>query len=127
MTEEQRTILVVDDEETVRNLLQRVLKEAGYDVITVASGHKALDKVSQCDVSLVLLDVKMPGLDGFQVLERIRKTSNVPVIMLTAIGEVTSVRDSLALGADDYIRKPFKKRELLARIQAKLRRATTDL
>ena len=67
----------------------------------------------------------MPGLDGFQVLERIRKTSNVSVIMLTAIGEVTSVRDSLALGADDYIRKPFKKEELLARIQAKLRRTKT--
>jgi len=125
LTEEQRTILVVDDEEMVRSLLQRTLEEAGYDVITAANGQEALDKVSQLDVSLVLLDVKMPGLDGFQVLERIRKTSSVPVIMLTAIRDVHTVRDSLDLGADDYIGKSFKKGELLARIQAKLRRAET--
>ena len=122
MTEEQRRILVVDDEETVRNLLQRTLEEAGYDVITAANGQEALDKVSQFNISLMLLDIKMPGLSGFEVLERIRQHSNVPVIMLTAIGDVTKVRDSLALGADDYIRKPFKRGELLARIKAKLRR-----
>ena len=127
MTEEQRTILVVDDEEIVRSLLQRTLEEAGYDVITAVNGQEALDKIFHLDVSLVLLDIKMPGLDGFQVLERIRKTSNVPVIMLTAIRDVHTVRDSLGLGADDYIGKPFKKGELLARIQAKLRRAKTDL
>jgi len=74
---------------------------------------------------LVLLDIRMPGLDGFQTLELIREQSNIPVIMLTAIGEVTSVKDSLALGADDYIRKPFRKGELLACIQAKLRRTET--
>jgi len=119
---EPATILVVDDEDMVRSLLQRTLEEAGYDVITAANGQEALDKMSQLDVSLVLLDVKMPGLDGFQVLDHIRHRSDIPVIMLTAIGEVTSVRDSLALGADDYIRKPFKKGELLARIQVKLRR-----
>ena len=125
MTGEQGRILVVDDEESVRDLLQRVLKEAGYNVVTAANGQEALDKVSQFNVSLVLLDIKMPGLNGFQVLDHIRQRSDIPVIMLTAIGEVTNVRDSLALGADDYIRKPFKTRELLARIQAKLRRAET--
>ena len=118
-------VLVVDDEEMVRALLQRTLEEAGYDVITAANGQEALGKMSQCDVSLVLLDIKMPGLNGFQVLDRIRQRFNIPIIMLTAIGEVTSVRDSLVLGADDYIRKPFKRGELLARIQAKLRRAKT--
>jgi len=125
LTEKQVRILVVDDEETVRSLLQRTLQEAGYDVIAAANGQEALDKLTQFDVSLVLLDIKMPGLDGFQVLEHIRQRSNIPVIMLTAIRDVHTVRDSLGLGADDYIGKPFKTRELLARIQAKLRRAET--
>ncbi len=125
MTEKQVRILVVDDEETVRSLLQRTLQEAGYDVIAAANGQEALDKLTQFDVSLVLLDIKMPGLDGFQVLEHIRQRSNIPVIMLTVIRDVHTVRDSLGLGADDYIGKPFKTRELLARIQAKLRRAET--
>jgi len=92
---------------------------------SISWGQEALDKVSQFDVNLVLLDVKMPGLNGFQLLDRIRQHSDIPVIMLTAIGEVTNARDSLAPGADDYVRKPFKTRELLARIQAKLRRAKT--
>ncbi len=115
-------ILVVDDEEIIRYSVQRVLKEAGYDAVTAANGQKALDKMSQLKIKLVLLDIKMPGLDGFQVLDLIRKSSNVPVIMLTAVKEVTTVRDTLSLGADDYVRKPFHTRELLARIQAKLRR-----
>jgi len=115
-------VLVVDDEEIIRNSLQRVLKEADYDVVTAANGQEALDKMSQLKIKLVLLDIKMPGLDGFQVLDLIRKSSNVPVIMLTAVKEVTTVRDTLSLGADDYVRKPFHTRELLARIQAKLRR-----
>ena len=115
-------VLVVDDEEIVRYSLQRVLKEAGYDVVTAANGQEALDRMSQLKIKLVLLDIKMPGLDGFQVLDLIRKSSNVPVIMLTAVKEVTTVRDTLSLGADDYVRKPFHTRELLARIQAKLRR-----
>ena len=125
MTEQQGVILVVDDEDTVRNLLQRTLQEAGYDVITAVNGQEALDKVSQFNISLVLLDIKMPGLDGFQVLNHIRQRSNIPVIMLTAIGGATTARDSLDLGADHYIRKPFRTRELLARIQTKLRRAWT--
>ena len=72
---------------------------------------------------LVILDIVMPGLDGFQVLDMIRQHSNVPVIILTGRCEVTTVRDALALGADDYVRKPFSTLELLARIRAKLRRA----
>ena len=126
MTTGKTTILIVDDEEMVRNMLQRALEKADYDIITAANGQEALDKMSQFDVSLVLLDIKMPVLDGFQTLELVRQRYDVPVIMLTGIGEVTSVRDTLALGADDYIRKPFSAGELLARIQAKLRRAQTD-
>ena len=123
MTEKQETILVVDDEDYVRKLLQRILEESGYSVITVANGYEALERFSQHKVELVLLDIKMPGLDGFSVLEQIRKTSNVPVIMLTAVKETTTVSDTLSLGADDYVIKPFKQRELLLRIKAKLRRA----
>jgi len=119
------SILVVDDEDAVRHLLQRTLEESGYSVVTASDGYEALERLSQHKVKLVLLDIKMPGLDGFSALELVRKTSNVPVIMLTAIDEVTAVRDSLGLGADDYIRKPFKTPELLAHIQAKLRRAET--
>jgi two-component system response regulator VicR len=123
MTEKQKRILIVDDEETVRDLLQRTLQKVGYDVITAANGQEALDKVSQCNVNLVLLDMKMPGLDGFQVLDGIRQRSNIPVIMLSGMRDETIKIDSLGLGADDYVVKPFNTRELLARIQAKLRRA----
>ncbi len=122
MTGEQRRILVVDDEQTVRNFLQRTLEKAGYDVITAANGQEALDKISQFDVSLVLLDIMMPGLDGFEVLARIPPHLNIPVIMLSGIRDETTKIDSLGLGADDYIAKPFSAEELLVRIQAKLRR-----
>jgi len=122
MTESKGTILVVDDEEYVRKLLQRILEESGYSIVTASNGYEALERFSQHKIDLVLLDIKMPGLDGFSVLEQIRKTSNVPVIMLTAVKETTTVRDTLSLGADDYVQKPFNQRELLLRIKAKLRR-----
>ena len=122
MTKEKRRILVVDDEQTVRDILQRTLEKVGYDVITATNGQEALDKISQFDVSLVLLDIMMPGLDGFEVLDRIPPYLNIPVIMLSGIRDETTKIDSLGLGADDYIAKPFSKGELLARIQAKLRR-----
>ncbi len=123
MTEKQRRILVVDDEQTVRDFLQRVLETAGYTVITASNGLEALEKMSQFDIRLVLLDIMMPGLDGFEVLDHMRQyEENIPVIMLTGIQEVPAKIDSLALGADDYITKPFSVEELLARIQVKLRR-----
>ena len=125
MTEGKTTILVVDDEEYVRKVLQRVLEEAGYSLVMAATGREALDKLSHANINLVLLDIRMPGLDGFQTLNLIREQSNIPVIMLTGMGEATSVRDALTLGADDYVRKPFRTGELLARIEAKLRRAKT--
>jgi DNA-binding response OmpR family regulator len=122
LTEGQRRILVVDDERTVRDLLQRTLENAGYNVIKAANGQEALDKISQFDVSLVLLDIMMPGLDGFEVLERMPPQLNIPVIMLSGIRDETTKIDSLTLGADDFIEKPFSTEELLARIQAKLKR-----
>jgi len=117
------SILVVDDEETVLNLVQRILEEAGYSVVTAANGEEAFDKVLRDGIGLMLLDIKMPGLDGFQVLDLIRQRSNIPVIMLTGLAEVDSLLDALNNGADDYITKPFKPRELVARIEAKLRRS----
>ena len=123
MTEKQRKILVVDDEKTVRDFLQRALATAGYTVITASDGQEALEKMSQFNISLVLLDIMMPGLDGFEVLDHMRQyEENIPVIMLTGIQEAPAKIDSLTLGADDYITKPFSVEELLARIQVKLRR-----
>jgi two-component system alkaline phosphatase synthesis response regulator PhoP len=122
LTREQRRILVVDDEQTVRNILQRTLEKAGYDVVTAANGQEALDKISGFDVSLVLLDIMMPGLDGFEVLERIPPDLNIPVIMLSGIRDENTKIDSLGLGADDFIEKPFSPKELLTRIEVKLRR-----
>ena len=122
MTEEQRRILVVDDEQTVRDFLRRTLEEAGYEVITAVNGQEALDKISQFDISLMLLDIKMPKLDGFEVLARMPQDLNIPVIMLSGLHDTTTKIDTLTLRADDYIAKPFSTRELLARIQVKLRR-----
>jgi DNA-binding response OmpR family regulator len=123
VTESKTTILVVDDEEYTRELLRQILEEANHRVVTASTGNEAIDKISSSDVSLVLLDIKMPGLDGFQTLKRIRDKSDIPVIMVTGIGEISSLCTSLNLGADDYIKKPFRSGELLARIEAKLRRA----
>ena len=123
MTEGKATILVVDDDEHVRTLLQRILEGAGYGIVTATNGREALDKLALASISLVLLDVKMPELDGFQTLELMRKQYNIPVIMVTGVGEVISVSDAFSIGADDYVKKPFQSRELLARIEAKLRRA----
>ncbi len=127
MTEKPLRILVVDDEPTVRNILQRTLEKAGYDVITAADGQEALDKMSDSDISLVLLDIMMPGLDGFEVLERIPPDLNIPVIMLSGIRDENTKIDSFGLGADDYIEKPFTPMELLTRIQVKLRRTKPGL
>ena len=117
------TILIVDDEEHVRNFLGRILGEAGYGIFTANNGREALDKLTLDNISLVLLDIQMPELDGFATLKLIREQSEIPVIMLTGISDVTTVSNALSLGADDYVKKPFSTGELLARIGAKLRRA----
>ncbi len=122
MDENKTTILVVDDEEYIRRLISRILDDAGYKVVTAASGKEALDRLADSEINLVLLDIRMPDMDGFQTLESIRKLYIVPVIMVTGVGEVTSVSDALSIGADDYVKKPFQARELIARIEAKLRR-----
>ena len=120
-------IMVVDDEQAVLRLLNRTLETEGYGVILADNGSSALALLDEHTPDLVILDIMMPELDGFQVLPLIRQRSNVPIIMLTARGEVTTLRHALALGADDYVRKPFGRGELLARIRAKLRRARPEV
>ncbi|GAF75452.1 unnamed protein product [marine sediment metagenome] len=120
-------IMVVDDEQAILRMLSRTLEPEGYGVILADNGSSALELLEECRPDLVILDIMMPGLDGFQVLDLIRQRSNIPVIMLTARGEVTTLRDALSLGADDYVKKPFGTRELLARIRAKLRRAGPEV
>ena len=118
-------IMAVDDEEEILILLKRVFEEAGYEFVGTSS-DSAISLLRQKQPALVILDIMMPGLDGFQVLNRIRQKSDVPVIMLTGKGEVTALRDAIEIGADDYVRKPFYPKELLARVGAKLRRAAQN-
>ena len=116
-------ILVVDDDDGIRLLLSELLSRAGYRVDEAVDGRSALKKLYENPPSLVILDVTMPEMDGYQTLERIRDLSDVPVIMLTArTQELERVR-GLAGGADDYVPKPFGRQELLARVQALLRRS----
>ena len=122
-----RHIMIVDDEPEIRRLLKRTLELEGYGVTSAEDGNSALATMEECQPDLVMLDIVMPGLNGFQVLNLIREHSDVPIIMLTGRCEVTSLRDALVLGADDFIRKPFHTKELLARIQAKLRRAAPEV
>ncbi len=122
-----RLILVVDDDKEMLRMISCTLKLEGYDVIITADSISALSLLGEYKPDLVILDIMMPRLDGFQVLNLIRQCSNVPVIMLTAKCDVASSRSALVSGADDYVRKPFRTRELLARIKAKLRRTASGV
>jgi len=118
-----RRVLVVDDDDDIRLLLEQLLQGAGYAVDTAQDGRAALRVFHANPCDLVILDLSMPELDGFETLERLRDLSDVPVILLTArSGEIDKVRGFRA-GADDYVVKPFGRQELLARIEALLRRA----
>ena len=116
-------ILIVDDDAEIRLLLKELLSRAGFQVTEAGDGRSALRQLFETPPALVILDVTMPEMDGYQTLERIRDLSDVPVIMLTArTQELERVR-GLASGADDYVAKPFGRQELLARVQALLRRS----
>ncbi len=116
-------ILAIDDEEEILRLLKKIFEEEGYDFVGATSGDSAFSLLRELQPNLIILDIMMPNLDGFQVLNLIRQKSDVPVIMLTGRSEVTALRDSVEFGADDYVRKPFYPLELVARVRAKLRRA----
>jgi DNA-binding response OmpR family regulator len=116
------SVLVIDDDADIRGLLRELLERAGYEVAEGANGRDGLRALYATSPDLVLLDVSMPELDGWQTLERIRDVSDVPVVMLTArAAELEKVR-GLKAGADDYVTKPFGRQELLARVEAHLRR-----
>lgn len=119
-------ILVVDDEPAVTDLLAYNLRKAGYEVCVAADGNEALRLGRQSNPDLIVLDLMLPGLGGLEVCRELRKTSNVPVIMLTALGEEIDRVVGLELGADDYVCKPFSVRELLARIKTVLRRLKSE-
>jgi len=124
-TVRERTVLVVDDEPRIAEAVSMNLELEGYQVITASSGSEALAKVTAELPDLVILDVMMPDMDGFETLKAIREVSTVPVIMLTVKGEETDRVKGLDLGADDYVTKPFSPRELVSRVRAALRRAET--
>ena len=119
----QKTILVVDDKANVRQLLDEYLTQQGFHVVTATNGREALYTARQESPDAILLDIMMPEMDGLQFLEHYRREKTVPVIILTARDEETDTVVGLELGADDYVLKPFRVRELVARIRAVLRRA----
>ncbi len=124
MAERPARILLADDEQSILTLLSYPLRKDGYDVVRAADGREALDRFAESDFDLVVLDVMMPHVDGLEVCRRLRATSSVPIIMLTAKGEEFDKVLGLELGADDYITKPFSMREFRSRVKAALRRAS---
>ena len=125
-TSNGRRILVVDDDASLAEMLQLVLRQEGFDTTWCATGDAALDAFRSAQFDLVLLDLMLPGLDGVAVCRRIRADSGVPIVMLTAKSDTGDVVDGLEAGADDYIAKPFKPRELVARIWTRLRRPPSE-
>ena len=123
-TMDRRLILIVDDESDLRTMLSSYLDAEGFDVVEAIDGDQALEQIDSTGPDLVVLDVGLPGMDGFEVLRRVRQVSEVPVIMLTAHAEEVDRIVGLTVGADDYVTKPFSPREVIARISAVLRRTT---
>lgn len=121
---ENNTILVIDDDKNILAIIGMYLKKEGYNVVTCERGDCALKSYQEAQPALVVLDVMLPGMDGWGVLEKLRAQSAVPVIMLTAKGDTLDRIQGLDAGADDYIVKPFEAKELLARIKAVLRRSS---
>ena len=119
-------ILIIEDETAIQSILSELLTDAGYNIEVASDGLEGITKFRKKPFSLVLLDIMMPKIDGYTVCEMIRQESNVPIIMLTAKGEVEDRIIGLELGADDYLVKPFSPRELVARARALLRRVHAD-
>ena len=117
-----RRIVIVDDDPVVRAVLRGYLEEAGYRVTEVEDGERLLDVLPRLDPALMLLDVKLPGANGFDLLRSIRARSDLPVIMVTSFSDAHRRVEGLELGADDYVTKPFNARELVARVRTVLRR-----
>ncbi len=121
--ENEKTILVVDDEEDIRQILSSFLQKEGYECLVAASGEKALTLLKDNDIDLVILDIMMPEMDGFEVLEKLRndtKTERIPVIMLTGVEGKSKVKEALDKGVTYYITKPFETIDLASKIRVAL-------
>ena len=115
--------MVVEDEPDVRLLLRMLLEDEGYSVVEAADGEQAIARIGEAHIDLILLDVRLPKANGFEVCRIVRQTSDVPIVMLTAHDDSHDVVGGLEAGADDYVTKPFVERELLARLRVQLRRS----
>ena len=122
-----KKILVVDDEKPISDIIKFNLKKEGYDVYTAYDGEEALQKVEEINPDLILLDLMLPKIDGLEVAREVRKTHNMPIIMVTAKDAEIDKVLGLEMGADDYVTKPFSNRELVARFKANLRRQSTTM
>ncbi len=122
----QNKILIVDDDENICELLRLYLEKDGFETVVANDGETAIDYNTKYNPDLILLDIMLPKLDGWQVCREIRKTDEVPIIMLTAKGETFDKILGLELGADDYVSKPFDTKEVIARIKAVLRRSSDN-
>ena len=118
----KQKILVVDDEASIRRILETRLSMIGFEIFTAADGEEAINSFNKNNPDLIILDIMMPKVDGYGVTREVRRTSDVPIIILTALGDVSERITGLELGADDYVVKPFSPKELEARVKAVLRR-----
>lgn len=118
-------ILTVEDDERIRTAVRLALEDEGWDVVEARNGEEALDQFKRTSVDVVLIDIMLPGIDGFEVCRAIRRNSDVPIVMVTARDDTHDVVAGLEAGADDYLTKPFAPKELSARIRALLRRVRT--
>ena len=121
----QLTVLVTDDDQDIRDGIEIYLKNEGYRVLKAANGEEAVALLTETDVHLIVLDIMMPRLDGIGATFKIRESSNIPILMLSAKAEDTDKIHGLSIGADDYLTKPFHPMELIARVKSLLRRYTT--
>ncbi len=126
MAASKQRILIVDDDENIAELISLYLTKECYDTRIVGDGESALSAVTEFVPNLILLDLMLPGIDGYQVCREVRKDSSIPIIILSAKGEVFDKVLGLELGADDYMEKPFDSKELVARVKAVLRRYQTE-
>jgi len=121
--EGRRKLLVIDDEPDTVTLMKHILLREGYDVAGAANGKEALAKLGEVQPSLILLDMMMPEMDGWQTIDKVQEISDVPIIILSAMNQTDSIIKALQMGADDYITKPFNQKEVVARIESVLRRS----
>ena len=123
---EPRRILICDDEPQILRALKVILRDAGYEAVTASTGEEALDRAAVAAPEAAILDLMLPDMDGVEVTRQLREWTQMPIVVLSAVGEEDRKVEALAAGADDYVTKPFGPRELIARLEAALRRAVPE-